>query len=159
MPEQRLDYAEAAKMLRAGATQQEVADHFGVGQAAVSRAIARGVIKGVEYDRTKTDESAIPWYPIRAEHRNRHLARMLRAAGRRERGEQSAEVVEAQLNLFLRSAKELDFVVHYDPDTEQGWFRVPRRKGIDTGLIRDPFKDDHGRQVVDPPNVRRRTNA
>lgn len=154
MPEQRIDYAEATRMLRAGATQQEVADHFGVTQGAVSRAIFRERIKGVEYDRSKTDETAIPWHPVLPEHRSRYLPRMLRAAARRARGEKSAAVIEAQLDKFLEQVDALDFVVHYDPETPDGWFRVPRRAGVDTGLIRDPYVDDDGRPIRRPQGVR-----
>lgn len=156
MPERRIDYAEAGQMLRRGMTQQEVADRYGVSQGAVSAAIARGVIKDIAYDRTATDETAIPWHPVRPEHRNLHLARMLRAAARRRRGESSAPVVEAQLDKFLQSAEQADFVVHYDPDTERGWFRVPRRVGIDTGLIRNPYLDDDGNPIQRPAGVRRK---
>lgn len=157
MPGQRIDYAEAAKMLRAGASQREVADLFGVGQAAISRAISRGAIKGIEYDRTKTDESPIPWSPIRKEHRNSHLARMLRAAARRERGDRSAPVIEAQLDLFLKDLRKRDLVVVHDP--EMGWTRVPRRRGIDAWLIRDPYLADDGTSVKNPVGVKPRSES
>lgn len=152
---QRIDYSEAEQMLRAGKTQQEVADHFGVTQPAVNRAIWRGKIKDIAYDRTTTDESAIPWHPVRPEHRSRYLVRMLRAAARRDRGEQSAPVLEAQLDNFLKQVDELDFVIHYDPDTDDGFFRVARRAGVDKGLIRDPYLDDNGLPIRDPKGVKR----
>jgi hypothetical protein len=153
---QRIDYSEAEQMLRAGATQQEVADRFGVTQPAVNRAIWRGRIKDIAYDRSASDESGVPWHPVRPEHRSRYLVRMLRAATRRERGEKSSPVLEAQLDSFLRQVEELDFVIHYDPDTADGFFRVPRREGIDTGLVRDPYTDDDGKPVKNPANARRR---
>jgi hypothetical protein len=155
---QRIDYSEAEQMLRAGATQQEVADHFGVTQPAVNRAIWRGRIKNISYDRSQTDETAIPWHPIRPEHRSRYLVRMLRAAARKDRGEKSAPVIEAQLDSFLRQARELDFVVHYDPETAEGFFRVPRRPGVDTWLVRDPYLDDNGMKIRNPQGVRRRSD-
>lgn len=151
---QRIDYAEAEKMLRAGATQQEVADRFGVTQPAVNRAIWRGRIKDITYDRAATDESGVPWHPIKPEHRSRYLVRMLRAAARRDRGEKSAPVLEAQLDSFLKQVDDMDFVVHYDPDTEDGFFRVPRRVGVDKGLIRDPYLDDNGLKIRQPKNVK-----
>lgn len=142
---QRIDYSEATQMLRGGATQQEVADTFGVTQAAVSANIKRGNIK-VEYP-NQAEGRAVPWHPIRPEHRDRYLVRMLRAAHRREQGLKSAAVLEAMLDKFLEAAKEQDFVITYDPDTEEGFFRVPRRVGVDTGLVRDPGLDDKGRPV------------
>src|SRR5512139_308063 len=156
---QRLDYSEAEQMLRAGKTQAEVAEHFGVKQPAVSLAIARGNISDIAYDRTATDESAIPWHPIRPEHRSRYLVRMLRAAARRDRGEASAPVIEAQLDKFLEQAEKMDFVVHYDPDTNEGWFRVERRPGVDKGLIRDPYTDDNGLPIRNPQGVRARPTS
>lgn len=123
-------------MLRGGATQQEVAERYGVTQAAVSVNIKRGNIK-IDYP-NQPEGRAVPWHPIRKEHRDRYLIRMLRAAHRREQGLKSAPVLEAMLDTFLAQAAELDFVVTYDPDTEEGFFRVPRRHGIDEGLIRNP---------------------
>jgi hypothetical protein len=132
-------------MLRAGATQREVAEKFGVSQAAVSAGIKRGNIQ-IEYP-NQTEGRAVPWHPIRPEHRDRYLIRMLRAAHRREQGLKSAAVLEAMLDKFLAAAEELDFVVHYDPDTDEGFFRVPRRLGIDEGLVRNPDFGDDGRPV------------
>lgn len=143
---QRIDYSEAEQLLRTGKTQTEVADLFGVTQAAVAGAIRRGRIK-VQYDRVDSDKSGIPWSPIRPEHRQKYLARMLRAAARRADGRGNAPVIEAQLDLFLKRLNELDAVVHYDPDTEEGFFRVPRRHGIDKGLIREPHLDDDGNEI------------
>src|SRR5687768_6051706 len=105
---QRIDYKEAEQMLRAGATQQEVADAFGVTQAAVSANISRGNIN-IEYDRSAIP--AVPWHPIRAEHRDRYLIRMLRAYNRRQQGKKNAPVLEAMLDKFLANAEEQDFVV------------------------------------------------
>lgn len=132
-------------MLRAGATQQQVADKFGVTQAAVSANIKRGNIK-VDYP-NQTEGRSVPWHPIRPEHRDRYLVRMLRANARRAQGLKSAPVLEAMLDKFLQAADEQDFVVTYDPDTDEGFFRVPRRHGIDEGLVRNPELDDRGRPV------------
>ena len=142
---QRIDYAEATQMLRSGATQQDVADRYGVTQAAVSANVRRGNIK-IDYP-NQAEGRAVPWHPIRTEHRDRYLIRMLRANHRREQGLRSAPVLEAMLDKFLQTAEEQDFVVTYDPDTEEGFFRVPRRVGIDEGLVRDPAIDDEGKPV------------
>jgi hypothetical protein len=40
-------------------------------------------------------------------------------------------------------------VLHYDPDTEQGWFYVPKRDGIDTDLIRKPERVTTTRRAAD----------
>lgn len=129
-------------MLRSGATQAEVGARFGVSQAAISAAIRRGRIK---WERPNQAEGrAVPWHPIRKEHRDQYLIRMLRVNHRRQQGLPSAAVLEAMLDNFLADAQARDFVVTYDPDTEQGFFRVSRRPGVDRGLVRDPSVDDRG---------------
>lgn len=138
-------------MLRAGATQAEVAEKFGVTQAAVSANIKRGNIK-IDYP-NQTAGRSVPWHPIRPEHRDRYLIRMLRAKARRDQGLKSAPVLEAMLDKFLQAAEEQDFVVTYEPLTEEGFFRVPRRVGVDEGLVRNPDLDDHGKPVVAPKRV------
>ena len=153
---QKIDYAEAEQMLRDGKTQQEVAERFGVTQPAINRAIWRGRIKDITYDKATMDESGVPWHPVRPEHRSRYLVRMIRAAARRDRGESNSPVIEAQLDNFLKHMEELDAVVHYDPDTDEGFFRVPRRHGVDTGIVRDPYLDDDGLRIQKPKGVRRK---
>jgi hypothetical protein len=126
---QRIDYKEAEQMLRSDRTQREVADHFGVTQAAVSAAIRRGVIKH-EYDHLAKGR-AMPW-KVRTEHQNHYLARMLRAYHRRQQGLTSAAPWEYGLGNFLRAVERDNFVVTYEPDTDQGFFRVHRRPGFMT---------------------------
>lgn len=131
---QRLDYGEATKMLRAGATQREVADRYGVTVAAVSAAIKRGRIKyETGYQRI------LPW-KMRAEHANLAIPRSLRLAERIRQGrdEGMPEYLRALGEGFARKLDEMDAVVHYDPEVPPYWFRVPRREGVDTGLIREP---------------------
>src|SRR5690348_2089893 len=146
---QKIDYKEAEQMLRAGRTQGEVAERFGVTQGAVSNAITRGNIKA---DTGRTGQRAVPWHPLRPEHRDKYLVRMLRAAHRRERGLKSAPVLEAMLDTFLRSMKEGGWVIDYDPENhpDEGFVRVPRRDGIDLGLIREPDLDNRGRRRRKP---------
>ena len=135
--QQRLDYSEAEQMLRAGATQAEVADKFGVSQSAVSLAIKRGRIK---FD--TGFERLLPWN-MKAEHINLSVPRGLRLAIRVQRGETEdmPPYLRAQGEGFLRTLEEMDAVVHYDPDVCPHWFRVPRRHGVDQGLIREPNID------------------
>lgn len=121
-------------MLRAGATQTDVANKFGVSQSAVSLAIRRGNIKhdtGVE--------RLLPWHMNR-EHINLAVPRGLRLAMRVQRGDtrDMPEYLRAQGEGFIRTLDEMDAVIHYDPEVQPFWFRVPRRPGIDKGLIREP---------------------
>ncbi len=144
----QIDYSEAEQLLRTGMTQKEVGARFGVTQGAIALAISRGNIK---IKTGRAEGRALPWHPIEVEHRDKYLARMLRAHHRREQGLKSAAVIEAQLDAFLKSLAESDMVVDYDPDTEDGFTRVPRRLGVDHGLVREPNLDDRGR-----PRLRRK---
>ena len=136
-------------MLRAGKTQAEVAEKFGVTQGAVSNAITRGNIKA---DTGRTDRRAVPWHPIRKEHRDKYLVRMLRAWARREQGLKSAPVLEAMLDTFLRSMTEGGWVIDYQPDEypDEGFIRVDRREGVDLGMVREPDLDNRGRKRRTP---------
>ena len=131
---QRIDYSEAEQLLRSGATQQEVALQFGVTPAAVSAAISRGRIK---YDTGY--RRLLPWR-MKAEHANLAIPRMLRLAVRISTGrdEGMPDYLRAQGEGFARKLDEMGAVIHYDPECPPFWFRVPRREGIDTGLIREP---------------------
>jgi hypothetical protein len=131
---QRLDYSEAEQMLRAGATQREVALRYGVTVAAVSAAIKRGRIKfDTGYQRI------LPW-KMKANHANLAVPRMLRLAERIRTGRDDGmpDYLRAQGEGFARKLDEMDAVIHYDPDVSPYWFRVPRRPGVDTGLVREP---------------------
>lgn len=91
-------------------------------------------------------KALLPW-AIKSEHVTLHWAAMLRAEERLRDGRKLTELTEKRLKSFKQTLEENDAVVHYDPDTVQGWFFVPRRHGIDKDLIRDPKYDDDGNIV------------
>jgi hypothetical protein len=95
--------------------------------AALSRA---GLTEQIRYD------DFIPWSPIRADHSGAYPLVMLRLAARREAGQQLPPEREAKLDRWIARMKEQGVVIHYEHDTADGWFYVPARPGIDTGLIR-----------------------
>lgn len=80
---------------------------------------------------------AIPWR-LRPEHAQSKPARVIRWHARVERGEPLTEEERARYEKALKLLRERDVVFHYDRDTEQGWFLVPRREGIDNGVVREP---------------------
>ena len=82
-------------------------------------------------------ERLLPW-KIKQEHAGLFAATMLRAEGRRRAGQQLSNRLESQLDAFLARLKKDDLVVHYDPETADGFALVPRRKGVDGDLIREP---------------------
>lgn len=83
------------------------------------------------------DESLIPWH-VEPQHRYAYPVMNLRHEARRRAGEQITPRMASQLEGWKRNLTADNVVVHYDADTEQGWFYVPRREGIDLDLIREP---------------------
>lgn len=140
---QILDYAEANKKLRAGWTQQQVADEAGVTQSAVAAARQRGWITE---GRTNVVGGGPPWR-MRPEHRNFNVPKMLRCAARMAAGKPVGESNRRALRQFMEGLRQAGAVIHYEPDVAPYFFRVPRREGIDTWLVRDPNVDDRGRAV------------
>lgn len=146
---QRIDYSEAEQMLRAGKTQQEVAEHFGATQSAIGQAVRRGRIK-LENPKHASGR-AMPWR-VSEEHHQKYLARMLRSYHRQEQGLPNAAPLQRMLDSFLKSMEEADAVVHYDPDLEEGFIRVKRRPGVDDHpLIRRDDLDDDGKPLRPKP--------
>lgn len=88
--------------------------------------------------RIARDDELIPW-DVKKEHRwNRYLV-MLRVEARRRQGLPLRERDQRELEHFLEDLKETGGVIHYDPETEQGFFVVPRSER-DTDLIREPMR-------------------
>ncbi|MGC9669470.1 hypothetical protein ACNTMW_23320 [Planosporangium sp. 12N6] len=83
------------------------------------------------------DTELMPW-KVEEQHRWQYAPMMLRAVGRQRAGYPISAELEPRVESWLRARREDDTVVHYDSDTDEGWFYVPRRPGIDTDLIRVP---------------------
>jgi hypothetical protein len=83
------------------------------------------------------NDDLIPW-SVKEEHRWRHAVLMLRAVARQREGAELDESTAKSLASWLRSLEESNAVVHYDPDTKDGFWYVDRRPGIDLDLIREP---------------------
>lgn len=94
--------------------------------------------------RAVRDPSLIPW-TVNPEHRINHNLNMLRAEARRRSGQEVAPNTLKKLEGWLNMLREEDAVVHYDPDTEQGWWLVRRRAGVDTDIIRQPDRKTRSR--------------
>lgn len=80
---------------------------------------------------------AVPWN-LREEHRQTEPAKVIRWHARVERGEELSPADQVRYDRALEHLRAHDLVFHYEPDTEQGWFLVPRRPGVDTGIVRVP---------------------
>lgn len=97
--------------------------------------------------RINRDDELIPWH-VKTEHRWAYPLAMLRVEGRRRGGYELRESDESRLNSFLKTLEEENVVVHYDPDTTEGFFYVPREK-TDTDIIRRPRKKTTLRPAAD----------
>ncbi|ROT25863.1 hypothetical protein [Micromonospora sp. HM5-17] len=98
--------------------------------------------------RTHRDDDLLPW-GMKDEHRWLFPAQMLRAEARRRAGKQLRPHDEKRLANFVDRLRRDGLVVHYDPDTKEGFFYVPAREGIDTDLIRKPDRKTSPRLRAD----------
>lgn len=115
----------------AGMTHQAMADRVlaetgeRVSRAAISMALQRYNITTEQKARYRDE---VPWH-VRVEHLRAYPVRMLRLLGRRRSGEPMADDLSARLDGWLRQLEESNAVVAYDPDSDQGFFYVPREDG------------------------------
>lgn len=82
-------------------------------------------------------KSSFPW-TLRPEHRSLEPAKVIRWHARVQRGEPLTPSDRARYERALAHMRAGDLVIHYDPSTERGWMLVPRRKGVDKGIVREP---------------------
>lgn len=135
------------RYLRKGLTQKQVAEEweresgFRVTRSAIGMAMARYNLTGRR--QRGRYEDLIPWYVL-PEHRESADAKVLRLEGRRRRGKPLNERDATRLANWRRDLLAQDAVVHYDPETEQGWWWVPRRP-TDDDIIRYPPKSKRKR--------------
>jgi hypothetical protein len=87
--------------------------------------------------RVAWDDQLIPWV-VQLEHRYDYPILMLRKEARRRAGLPLPEGADHEVDAWLRGMEENGTVLHYDPETEQGWFYVPRRADVDKDIIREP---------------------
>ena len=98
--------------------------------------------------RSARDDDLIPW-AVDRRHRWRYPLAMLRYEARRRAGLDIDSDRVAQLNAWVEHLREQGVVVHYDPDTEDGFFYVSPRPGVDTDLIREPERKTTNRRSAD----------
>lgn len=83
------------------------------------------------------DHVEIPW-EIAPEHQGSQMHAMLTTAIRLQSGAVVGAHERADFDQWLRDLRAADAVVHYEAETQEGWFYVPRRRGVDEGLVREP---------------------
>lgn len=124
--------SEIKKKLDKGWTHQEIADWAGVSRSTVSVALHRlGDTAPIRYERE------IPW-KVKDEHIRKYHVCMLRLQARLDRGQELTEGDLRRVTAWRNALERDDAVIHYEPDTEAGWWKVKRRKGIDRWWIREP---------------------
>ena len=97
--------------------------------------------------RITRDDNLIPW-AVKVEHRWAYPLAMLRVEARRRAGRELREDDRARLESWLEMLSEEDAVVHYDPDTDEGFFYVSREDG-DSDLIHQPARKTTLRRAAD----------
>ena len=114
---------------------QQYAEKYGIriGTGTVSNWRAQ---LGLE-TRDARDPELIPW-AVEPRHRKAYPVAMLRIEARRRAGKAVQPREASTLDWWKQTLAAHNAVVHYDPDTEEGFFLVPRREGIDNDLIREP---------------------
>ena len=98
--------------------------------------------------RITRDDALIPWH-VERQHRWDYPIMMLRQEARRRAGAEMTSDQLERLDGWKRGMARDGSVLHYEPDTEQGWFYVERREGIDTDLIRAPERKTTQRIAAD----------
>lgn len=134
------DKTQMRKYLEKGLTQQQIVEQYEadtgirVARSAIGLAIARYDLQSA-VPRKRYSE-LIPW-PLMQEHRQHRDVKMLRLESRRRQGLDVSEPELRRLENWLEALADADAVVMYHPDTEQGFWWVPREKR-DTDIIRQP---------------------
>ena len=129
--------------LEKGMTQQQIVDAWEAesghrfSRSSIAMAIERYNLNSAHPRPTYTE--MLPW-TIRTEHRNHMDARMLRLEGRRRAGVSLSEREQRWLDQWKADLERAGAVVHYERDTEEGFWWVPRTT-------------EHGDDLIDRSNA------
>lgn len=144
------DMQEAIRWLEEGKTYQWIVDEYlrkyNI-ETTISMWAAIRRRHGID-NRIVRDDDLIPW-AVKPEHRHSHAVSMLRAEARRRAGKTLTPLMEEMLNAWLNGLRRDNTVIHYEPDTDEGWWYVARRAGIDMDLIREPDRKTGRRSTAD----------
>lgn len=97
--------------------------------------------------RITRDDELIPW-AVNVEHRWAYPLAMLRVEARRRAGRELRDDDSERLESWLQMLKGEDAVVHYDPDTDEGFHYIKRQSG-DSDLIHQPARKTTLRPAAD----------
>lgn len=82
------------------------------------------------------NDDLIPW-AVNEEHRWNYAVQMLRLEGRLREDEPLSEIQAQRLKAWKEMLSQANAVVHYDPDTEDGFHFIPR-EATDDDIVRRP---------------------
>lgn len=97
--------------------------------------------------RITRDDELIPW-DVKRVHRWAYPLAMLRLEARKRAGFELREEDQHRLDRWHQTLTEDNAVVYYDPETEDGFFYVPR-EATDTDIIRRPKRKTTSRRNAD----------
>ena len=69
---------------------------------------------------------------------------------RRREGYEIPPERNEQVDVWLKRMKDQGLVLHYDPDTQKGFWLLPARPGVDTDIIRVPDSKTTERRNAEP---------
>ncbi|MFE7463117.1 hypothetical protein ACFU6R_03295 [Streptomyces sp. NPDC057499] len=134
------DEKEVIRWFAAGWTYKEMSDEYERKYNIEMKPSAWGNFryrKGLDR-RIARDDELIPW-AVKKEHRQLYPLAMLRVEGRKRAGLEVPQDKLRRLESWRQMLDEENAVVHYDPDTVDGFFYVPREES-DNDIIREPEK-------------------
>ena len=97
--------------------------------------------------RISRDDDLIPW-GVEKRHRNSHPLHMLRLEARAREGRTLTDVEWERLAGWVARVEERGVVVHYEPDSDDGFSYVPR-EAADDDLIRRPARKTRQRATLE----------
>lgn len=138
MPGKKLPDALIDRLTREGKTDREILEYLEKHENIVTTRQALSIRRRRRGDGMRPAvTSSIPW-KLRQEHTATEPARAIRWHARREAGLPLSPTEERRLDRVVDHLAEVGGVLHYDPNLPDGWVIVPRREGVDTGIVRDP---------------------
>jgi hypothetical protein len=132
---------ELRRFLSRGLTQQQIVAEWErdsghrVSRSTIAMAIARYGLNSA-HPRPRYEDT-LPWI-VKEEHTYHRDARMLRLEGRRRSGRKLTTKERRLLQAWRDQLDEAGAVVHYDPDTEQGFWWVYRDPTDGDDIVRRP---------------------
>lgn len=143
MPAKLIPDSEVAQLCRQGKTDKEIAEYLleHLNVALTPNAITRWRRRQGMDTRRHRYTDLIPWR-VKVEHAWLYIPKLLRWESRLRAGLPVSDRDRQRLDEF-KAKLDAAFdgrggVVHYDPETQEGWWVVERRPGIDTDMIRNP---------------------